>query len=152
MAALIEVYGAHPFWAWLALAAILLAAEVATGSGYLLWPAASAAVVALISGFRLGAPVELALFACLTIVTTLIARRYLPSPFRPKGADVTNAQDRIVGRQGRVASAFSGGHGRVFVDGKEWAAELGDGGELPAGAEVKVIEVLSGATLKVEPA
>lgn len=150
MHALAQIYLAHPFWAWLALGAVLLAVEVATGSGYLLWPAGSAVVVALISGFGLGAPVELTAFAGLTIATTLVAKRYLPSPFRPKGPDVTGYHHRIIGHQGRAASAFASGHGRVFVDGKEWAAELADGGELQVGASVKVIAVLNGANLQVE--
>ncbi len=151
MHAIIQLYLDHPFWAWLALAAILLAAEVVTGSGYLLWPAASAVVVALVSGFGLGAPVELTAFAGLTIVTTFVARRYLPSPFLPKGPDVTDPHLRIIGRQGHAAGAFLNGHGRVFVDGKEWAAELADGDELAAGAQVQVVAVLSGASLQVAP-
>ena len=36
----------HPFWGWLALGAVLLVTELMTGSGWLLWPAAAAAVVA----------------------------------------------------------------------------------------------------------
>ena len=34
----------QPFWIWAGLAAALLAAEVATGSGWLLWATASAGV------------------------------------------------------------------------------------------------------------
>ena len=46
---LYQLYVMHPFWAWIALAGALLALEVATGSGWLLWPAASAAIVALLA-------------------------------------------------------------------------------------------------------
>ena len=42
MHGLMVFYLGHPMWVWLAVGALLLAAEVATGSGYLLWPAASA--------------------------------------------------------------------------------------------------------------
>ncbi len=38
----------------------------------------------------------------------------------------------------------------MFVDGKEWAAELEDGEELPLGAEVKVTGIIGGARLKVK--
>ncbi|EJL25398.1 hypothetical protein PMI01_04370, partial [Caulobacter sp. AP07] len=41
MDGLMLFYMTHPFWVWLAVAAIFLAAEVATGTGWLLWPAAS---------------------------------------------------------------------------------------------------------------
>ncbi len=37
---LMSFYATHPFWVWLAVAAIFLAVEVATGTGWLLWPAA----------------------------------------------------------------------------------------------------------------
>ena len=47
MAALTEILAAQPFWFWAGLAAALLAVEAATGTGWLLWPASSAGVVAL---------------------------------------------------------------------------------------------------------
>ena len=74
-----------------------------TGSGYLLWPSASAAATALLTGLGINLPMAVALFAALTIVSTLVARRYLPSPFRPKGPDINDPSHRIVGHQGRVA-------------------------------------------------
>ena len=152
MELLTGLYANHPFWSWLALAAILLALEVVTGSGYLLWPSASAAVTAMLTGLGLKLPVAVALFAGLTIVTTLVARRYLPKPFRPRGPDINDPSHRIVGHEGRAASAFAGGRGRVFVDGKEWAAELEGGDELAAGSGVKVTGLLTGARLKVKAA
>jgi membrane protein implicated in regulation of membrane protease activity len=149
---LTELYLQHPFWVWMAIAAILLAVEVATGSGYLLWPASAAAVVALLTGLRLGLPVELLIFAGLTIAGIVLARRYLPNPFRPRGPDINDTHQRVVGCAGQAVGAFSNGHGRVFVDGKEWAAELEGGGELASGAEVRVVGISSGARLKVKAA
>ncbi len=152
MSALADLYLIYPFWVWMAVAAVLLAVEVATGSGYLLWPAAAAAVVALLTGLRLGIAPELLIFAALTIAGTLVARRYLPHPFRPKGPDINDPHHRIVGRTGQASADFKGGHGRVFVDGKEWAAELDSGSELSAGAEVTVTAMLSGSRLRVKSA
>lgn len=146
------LYTTHPFWTWMGLAAVLLAVEVATGSGYLLWPSASAAVTGLLAGLGLGPAAELLVFAVLTIASTLIARRYLPRPFRPKGPDINDPAHRIVGHEGQAAGAFTAGRGRVFVDGKEWAAELEGGQDLPAGAGVTVTAVVSGARLKVKAA
>ena len=144
------LYAAHPFWTWMALAAVLLAVEVSTGSGYLLWPAASAAVTGLLAGFGLGPGPELLVFAALTIVSTLLARRFFPHPFQPRGPDINDPAHRIIGHEGQAAGAFIGGHGRVLVDGKEWAAELEGGADLPAGAEVTVTGVVGGARLKVK--
>ena len=149
---LLHLYASHPFWVWVALAAVLLGLEIVTGSGYLLWPAGSAAATALLTGLRLSAPELLAIFAGLTIVSTLFARRFWPNPLRPKGPDINDSHARIVGHHGQAAGAFTAGHGRVFVDGKEWAAELEDGGDVAQGASLTVTGVLSGACLKVRPA
>jgi membrane protein implicated in regulation of membrane protease activity len=145
------LYAAHPFWSWMCLAAVLLAVEIPTGSGYLLWPAAAAAVTALVTGARLGLPGELLVFAALTIATTLVSRRYLPRPLKPRGPDINDPHGRLVGHRGQAAAAFLQGRGRVLVDGKEWAAELEGGGELSPGASVEVTRVLSGARLRVRP-
>jgi membrane protein implicated in regulation of membrane protease activity len=153
MDAIYAFYLTHPFWVWLAAGAVLLAVEVMTGSGYLLWPAAAAAIVGLATlGLRLGFPVELGLFAALTLVMTLLARRYLPNPFRPSGPDINDTVTRLIGHRGHAASDFEGRHGRVFVDGKEWAAELATGDELVTGAEIQVVGFAGGAMLKVQPA
>jgi membrane protein implicated in regulation of membrane protease activity len=77
-------------------------------------------------------------FAGLSIASTLLTRRYLPHPFRAKGPDINDPMQRIVGHEGQAVGAFKGGRGRVFVDGKEWAAELEGGSELVAGASVTV--------------
>src|SRR5947209_17142077 len=97
-----------------------------TGSGWLLWPAASAAAVAILAK-ALGLSLEAAVltFVVLTLVTTLIARRYLPRAlFGRGGHDINDATARLVGHHGRAVAAFRGKLGRVFIDGKEWAAEL----------------------------
>lgn len=145
---------AHPFWLWLAAAGVLLALEVATGSGYLLWPSASAAVVALLAlaGLRLGWAGEAITFAVLTIASTLAARRWFPRPFPRQGRDLNDLKANLIGHEGRVVAPFADGHGRVFVEGKEWAAEL-DGMEPPvSGERVRVIAVLGGARLRVRAA
>ena len=151
MTDIIQFHDQYGVWAWAGLAAALLAVEAMTGSGWLLWPAASAVVVAILAR-ALGLSLEAAVltFAVLTIVTTLIARRYLPtSRFGRQGHDINDATARLLGHHGRAVAAFKGRLGRVFVDGKEWAAELDDGEALEAGAEVEVTGV-AGARLKVK--
>src|SRR5579862_4462878 len=119
-------YASHPFWVWIAVAAALLAVEVITGSGWLLWPSASAGAVAILATFAdLGLPQAVLAFAVLTIASTVLARRYLPRSLlhHPVG-DINDNVGRLVGHQGRAVGAFHGRAGRVFIDGKEWAAEL----------------------------
>jgi membrane protein implicated in regulation of membrane protease activity len=140
----------HSFWLWIALGAGLLAIEAVTGSGWLLWPAASAAVVALLARFA-GLSLEAAVltFAVLTIVTTLLARRFLPHSLFHRGSrDINDNVARLLGHHGRAVAAFKNRAGRVFIDGKEWAAELDEDEVLEAGAQVEVTGV-AGAALKV---
>jgi len=144
-----DLHLTHPAWIWAGLAAALLAAEISTGSGWLLWAAASAAVVALILVFgQMPVAVAVMLFAVLVIASTLTARRYFPRRQRQAGEDINDNIARVVGHEGRAVGPFQGGLGRVFIDGKEWAAELEGDGPLEAGAKVRVAGV-SGARLRV---
>ena len=152
MAQLGEVYLAHAAWVWLGLGAALLAAEAATGSGWLLWAAASAGMVALAeAAWNPPLAAAVVLFAVLVIVSTLTARRYFPRRLASHGHDINDNVARLMGHTGRVAHAFDGGQGRVFVDGKEWPADLEGGGALQVGAPITVAGV-SGVRLTVRPA
>jgi membrane protein implicated in regulation of membrane protease activity len=136
---------------WLVIGAILLAFEVGTGSGWLLWPAGSAAltgVAALV--FDLGLHMQLVVFAILTIATTLAGRRFFPRAESAAGGDINDTIGRLAGSEGVAAESFQAGLGRVFVDGKEWAAELEGGGALASGAKV-VVTGVGGSRLVVRP-
>lgn len=146
---LTELYSTHPFWIWLAVGAVILAAEVATGTGWLLWPAACAAIVAVLTFILPNDPViELAAFAVLTIASTLLARRYLPGNASGDGPDINDNVGRLVGHFGAAASDFENGRGRVFIDGKEWAA-VAEGDPPTLDQQVKVISA-DGGILKVK--
>jgi len=149
---LAELYLAHPFWIWLAVAALLLAAEVATTTGWLLWPAACAVVVAALTFILKGNfAVELAVFAVLTIASTLAAKRYLPNNLSGDGPDINDNVGRLVGHLGMAVAAFENGRGRVFIDGKEWAAVADEDAPPAADQTVKVISA-DGGILKVKAA
>jgi len=154
MGFLLNLFVTYPFWAWMAAAAVLLAVELGTTTGYLLWPAASAAVIAfatLISPANL--PIDALAFALLTIISTVIGRRYFPHPFGRDGPDINDRAGRLVGLTGEVVHPFEAGVGRVFVDGTEWAAEMADGGSPAAvGARIQVVEAPGAARLKVKAA
>ena len=140
----------QPGWAWLGIAAVLLCMELATGSGYLLWPSASAAVTAGLAFLRLpgGWAFQAVMFAALTIASTYAARRWWPPMARAAaGSGLNDARARLVGAEGEAVAAGS----RVFVDGKEWAAESEGGAPLAPGARVRVVAVIDGGRLKVRP-
>ncbi|HEX4182907.1 MAG TPA: NfeD family protein [Caulobacteraceae bacterium] len=145
-------YGLYPFWTWLAVGAALLALETATGSGYLLWPAVAAGVVALMTlAVHVGLPLEVVIFALITIGLTVLARRYWPPhPRKHHHPQLNDRGARLLGRHGETVGAFAGGQGRVFVDGAEWTAELeGDDVGPPPGARVEVVKVVDGGRLRV---
>lgn len=144
------LYLANPLAVWLIVAGVILVAELATGSGWLLWPAVCAAVVAVLTlaGLPFGVTGEIAVFAVLTIASTLLARRYVPEGRLRPGPDINDRTGDLVGKRGQVVGAFLNGQGRVLVDGAEWEAEAD--GDL-AGA-VEVVSVLGGARLKVRSA
>lgn len=142
---------AHPSAAWIAVGALLLAVEAITGSGWLLWPAAAALAPAALSVFlfRDDIGAQWALFAVTAIALTWIGRRYLRS--RPSGqTDINDARAAVVGQVGQVTSVSGHGQCRVFVAGKEWAAEAGDSSP-HAGQRVEVVAVVGGARLQVKP-
>jgi membrane protein implicated in regulation of membrane protease activity len=152
MASIAAIFTDHAFLAWMALAAILLSLEVVTGSGWLLWPAASAAAVGVINAgpdqSLLG---QAATFAALTVASTFAGRRWLGRRL-PRGHDPNDPLSRLIGHHGEAASSFEGGRGRVFVDGKEWPAELVGDGPLAQGGRVEVVALVGGARLKVRVA
>jgi hypothetical protein len=152
MPGLLEIVADHAFLAWMAVAAVLLTVELLTGSGWLLWPAGSAAIVGLINaGPDQTLPAQAATFAALTAASTYVGRRWLNRSSR-HGHDPNDPLARLIGLQGEAACAFEGGRGRVFVDGKEWAAELVGDGPLAPGGRIEVVALVGGARLKVRPA
>jgi membrane protein implicated in regulation of membrane protease activity len=151
MQGLITFYQSQPFWTWAALAAAILAVEIVTGSGWLLWASASAGVTALAALAGLDFPAALLVWAALTVVSTLLARRYVPRSLASHAHDINDNVARLVGHEGAAVAAVRRGAGRVFIDGKEWAAELDGGGQLEAGAPVRVTAV-QGARLRVRRA
>ena len=140
----------HPLALWLAVGAVLLAVEVGTGSGWLLWPAGSAAVTGVLAlAVRIDPPVQAIIFAVLTIITTLAGRHFFPRS--APGKDINDTAARLTGLEGVAAGDFQAGRVRVFVDGKEWAAELEGAASLATGTKIVVVGV-HGARLTVKQA
>jgi membrane protein implicated in regulation of membrane protease activity len=153
MNAVAELHAAQPFWIWLALGVLLLAVVAATSSDWLLWPAVSAGVVAVVAALRLplgGFWGEAVLFAILTVITTLLSRQLIRR-VNPSAAPDINARDsRLIGQRAQVVQAFVDGRGRVFVSGSEWIAEIE--GTAPLAGETVIVEGFEGSKLKVRAA
>lgn len=152
MDALIALHDAQPFWIWLAVGVLLLAIEAAFSTEWLLWPAVSAGVVAVLTALNvpLGLGGELLVFGLLTVSSTLVSRQ-LVQRVNPDATPDINARDgRLVGQRAQVVQAFVDGRGRVFVSGAEWAAEV-EGGS-PAIGESVIVEAVGDGRLKVRAA
>jgi len=152
MTAIADIYAAQPFWIWLALGVLLLAVEAAFSTEWLLWPAVSAGFVAVLTalGLRLGLPIEVGVFAALTLVSTLASRALIQRVNPSDSPDINDRDIRLVGQRARVVAAFVGGRGRVFVSGAEWPAEI-EGPTPDVGADV-IVEASVGSGLRVRAA
>lgn len=152
MDALVAFHSAQPFWIWLAVGVILLAVEAAFSTEWLLWPAVSAGVVAVLTalGLKMGFWGEALAFAVLTVASTLLSRRLIQRVNPSDHPDINDRDGRLVGQRAQVVQAFVDGRGRVFVSGAEWPAEI-VGAAPPAGESV-VVEAIDGPKLKVRAA
>lgn len=149
MDALIDLHAAQPFWIWLALGVILLAVEAACSTEWLLWPAVSAGMVAVVTA--LGLPLsfvgEVALFAVLTVAMTLLSRRLIQRVNPSDSPDINARDNRLVGQRAQVVQPFVDGRGRVFVSGAEWVAEIDGAG--PLIGESVIVDRVDGSKLRV---
>lgn len=149
MMSLADLYTSQPFWIWLAIGVLLLAVEAMFSTEWLLWPAVSAGVVAVMTaaGVRLGLPGEVAVFAVLTVIATLLSRRLIAKA-NPDGPDINDRDSRLIGQRARVVEAFVSGRGRVFISGAEWPAEIQ--GEPPIEGQDVVVMRITGSLLTVQ--
>ncbi len=135
---------------WLVLGLILLIAEMASGTTYLLWPAVAAFITALLAWIApTGWVVEIVVFGVLILVLTYFGHP-LVKRWRNEGAanGLNERGAALIGSRG-VVSTFANGVGSVRVQDTVWRALSED--DLLAGQEVEVTAV-DGATLKVRRA
>ena len=152
MEALIDLHAAQPYWIWLALGVALLAIEAAFSTEWLLWPAVAAGMVAVATaiGLPLSLIGEVALFAVVTVILTLLSRRLIQRVNPTDSPDINAREGRLVGQRAQVVQPFVNGRGRVFVSGAEWIAEIEGVG--PLAGETVVVESIDGPKLKVRAA
>jgi hypothetical protein len=139
-------------WHWLVVALVFLAAELMSGSTYLLWPAAAAVLAALAAWLLPGASAaHWAVFGAASIVLTLMGPRYVRGRWlNPRGDDMLNDRAReMVGATGEAADAFVNGLGAVKLGDTVWRATASE--PIVAGERVEVVSV-SGATVAVRRA
>lgn len=148
---LTALYASQPFWLWLGIGVAVLGIEAMFSTEWLLWPAVAAGVTALLSAIlpELGIWVELAVFAGLTVLLTLLSKRFVKKVNPNESPDINDINLRLIGQHARVVEPFHNGLGRVFISGSEWAAEIE--GVSPLVGESVVVEQVLGGRLRVRP-
>lgn len=140
--------GLDPQWSWLILGLVLAIAEMVVPGVFLIWFAAAALIVGLLSFVvPLGLPLQVALFAVLAVVNAIGSRRWLRGhPVISADPLLNQRGQQLVGRKVTVTQAIEGGTGRVRCGDTEWLAQ---GPDAAAGDKLTVTGS-SGSTLIVD--
>lgn len=146
---MIDFFNSYGFWAWASLAAILLVAELLTGTMYLLWFGIAAGITALISFIAPGLPlsVDLLLFGALSIASVWGGKKLFPTNLAAKDNDINDPNSRLLGQPAIAAEDFQSGLGGVLVGDTRWRA-ICKTHSPKAGENLKITKV-DGATLEV---
>ena len=138
-----------PFWVWLALGLFLAAAEILVPGFFLMWLAGAALLTSLVAFFFPEAiPLQVTLFAVLSVVAVFLGRNYFRShPIKDADPKMNRRGMRLAGEIATVVVPLDGGIGKVKHGDSEWLAK---GCEAGVGDRVR-ISGSDGAILVVEP-
>ena len=138
----------EPHWMWIAVGLILAAAEMAFPGVFLIWMAGAALLTGVVAWQAdIGVPLQVVIFAVLSIVSVVTGRRWLrDNPVTGADPLLNRRGAQLIGQTGTVTAAIEGGTGRVHHGDTEW---LASGPDIEAGARVRITGV-NGAVLVVE--
>ena len=137
-------------WLWFILALILILLESVLPGIHFLWFGMAAIIVGFLAlALEIDWQIQVLVFAVLSIVTALLARRYLsPQNTHTDQPGLNIRGSYYIGRVVVVEDPIVNGRGRVRVGDSLWSAT---GPDMTAGARAKVTRV-DGTVLVVEPA
>jgi len=139
---------ANPWWIWLTLGGLLLAAEMLGTSGYLLWSGVAAVLVSLLV-WLVPMPWEWQglSFAALTIIAALWWYRWLKHRDRQHPPSTLNQRgQQMVGRQLTLDADLVNGFGHVRIGDGNWRVQADE--DLPAGTPITGVAG-EGVTLRI---
>jgi membrane protein implicated in regulation of membrane protease activity len=145
-----DLFGEYEFhYTWLALGLVLAVAEMAIPGVFLIWMAGAALVTGLVAWIvPIGVPLQIVMFAVLSILAVFMGRRYIAShPVVSADPKMNDRGARVVGETVVVTQAIEGGSGRVKLGDSEWLAK---GADAPVGTRLRVAGH-DGVVLVVEP-
>ncbi len=134
---------------WLALLVVLLVIEIATLGLTTIWFAAGALGAFVVSLFQVGLPVQILVFAVVSVILLLFTRPFAVR-FVNRNREKTNA-DRLIGMTAVVTETINNlaAQGQAQVAGQIWTARADDGEIIPTGSSVRVLRI-DGVKLIVE--
>lgn len=138
------------YWAWFILGILLVVVEIFAPSSFFLWLGAAAGVVGVIVFFlpEIAWPVQVGLFAVLSMVTVLIGRRvFVPNKQATDHPTLNRRGEQYIGRHFTLEAPIVNGVGWVRIGDSRWRAL---GPDLPSGSLVEV-KAVDGASLVVAP-
>jgi inner membrane protein len=134
-------------WFWLSLGLVLGVAEMLAPGFFLMWLGLAALIVGVLDYFvPITIAYQVALFAILSVLTVVIAKRYFVGNPESDDPKLNDRGARLAGEIVTVSEAISGGRGRVRVGDSEWNAR---GPDVAIGERVRVAGS-DGAVLLVE--
>ena len=140
MDAIANVFTHYGPWLWFAAAVALLVLETIVPGVHFLWfGLAAGAVGALALVTPLAWPVQMILFALISIASVFVVRRFARPENAATDEPVLNIRGaQYIGRQVEVVDAIRNGRGKVRVGDTVWGAQ---GEDARAGAKVEVTGV-----------
>ena len=135
-------------WFWLSLGFILGAVEMIAPGFFLMWLGLAAIIVGMLTwALPISLPLQVALFAILSVLTVYAGKKFLKdNPIESDDPKLNNRGARLTGEIVTVVETIADGHGRVRVGDTDWNAR---GADAAVGAKVRVIGA-DGAVLLVE--
>lgn len=147
----IDMLENHGHWTWASIGLVLIVVEVAAPGAFFLWVGIAAGVTGLLVAFipDMGWQVQLALFAVLSVASTVLGRRFFRwRPIRTTHSGLNRRGTNLVGREYVLQQAIVNGVSRLKTGGTTWQVE---GPDMDAGASVRVTGI-NGTCLTVEKA
>lgn len=136
-------------WGWWIFGIVLIVLEVAAPGAVFMWMGIAAGVVGFAVFFvpDLNWEYQFLTFAVLSVVSILVARRYLKArPIETDQPSLNRRGSQYIGRVFTLAEPIVDGRGRLHVDDTMWKIE---GPDLAEGEKVTVASV-EGVILRVE--
>jgi membrane protein implicated in regulation of membrane protease activity len=127
---------------WVIAAAALAIAEALSLNLVLIMCAGGAALAAVVAALGLGAPIQVLVFAIVSLGLVVLARPIAMRHLQNTAELSRTGVDALVGRTATVISTVDAHQGRVKIGGDEWSAQAYDSSQvLETGHVVRVMEI-----------